>query len=58
MTITLGSLRITLFKFERLARFIPQIDQTQRTQQAQQIITSDYFQTIKQQAQAYKAGKV
>ena len=57
MTLTIGSIRITL-KIERLTRFIPQIDQTQRTQQAQQIITSDYFQTIKQQAQAYKAGKV
>ncbi len=58
MTLTIGSLRITLFKIERLTRFIPQVDQTQRTQQAQQIITSEYFQTIKQQAQAYKAGKV
>ena len=58
MTLTLGSLRITLFKIERLTRFIPQIDQAQRTQQAQQIIMSDYFQTIKKQAQAYKAGKV
>lgn len=58
MTLTIGSIRITLFKIERLARFVPQIDQSQRTQQAQQIITSDYFQTIKQQAQAYKARKV
>ena len=57
MTLTLGSLRITL-KIERLTRFVPQIDQTQRTQQAQSIITSEYFQTIKQQARAYKAGKV
>lgn len=56
MTITIGSIRITIFKIERLTRFIPKIDQAQRTQQAQQIITSDYFQTIKQQAQAYKAG--
>ena len=50
MTITLGSLRIT--------RFIPQIDQTQRTQQAQQIITSDYFQTIKKQAALIRAERL
>jgi hypothetical protein len=56
MTLTLGSLRITL-KIERLTRFVPQIDQSQRTQQAQQIITSDYFQTIKQQAQAYRSNR-
>ena len=58
MTLTLGSIRITLFRIERIERFTVTIDTAAAQQAADEIKQTDYFQTIKQQAQAYKAGKV
>ena len=56
MTLTFGSLRITL-KIERLARFVPQIDQAQRKAEAEAIIGSEYYRNLKAQAQAYRAER-
>lgn len=57
MTITLGSLRITLFKIERIERLAVQIDQTQRKAEAEAITNSKYFQSLKAQAAAYRSNR-
>lgn len=58
MTITLGSLRITLFKIERIERFTVTIDAAAAQQAADEIKQTDYFQTLRQHAALIRAERL
>ena len=58
MTLTIGSLRITIFKFERIERYTElKIDREQTKREADAIKNSESFQNIKARAAQIRANR-
>lgn len=57
MTIKLGSIRITLFKFEKLERYEVKIDHEASRQQANEIKNDPKFAELKAKAAALRAAR-